>query len=197
MCLDSNIFQSFDKVGLLDLLIKFLNDDEIDAMVPEDVFFESHRKIREKLEPCITKKKVDKPFVKEIKNDITRIHKHIHTRKDKDYQIIALSVKEKVNYLITNDRDILTATKKYKNYKGFKKDEIILTSLAGLIRFMYICNKTLFRNEIDIAEKNFLFCSNVELPNCYDGIKNREWELKMVINSVNPYHSNVLEIIGK
>lgn len=200
--LDSNIFISFNDVSLLQMLTKFMeNKDNLFEFIVSDGVFEKEcsRGLRNQFRDYVTIKEVKKEFVREVKDNFIRAYKKIHTNRDIDYEIVALSIKEKTNYLVTNDRDIICGTsilfEKHEVYRNEKGNEMKLTSLAGLIRMMYKYKKNIFNGKRDLAAKYFLFYREIELPNCHEGIKEREWPVSTVQRIIDPYKENVLTLI--
>ena len=192
--LDSNILIAFNDLNLIDLLNKILDEESLDFMIPSDVLFECHRTLRNNLTNNLKEVIVDKGDVKELREEFERLHKPIHTKKDKDYQIVTLAMKEKVNMLISNDRDIIIGTRKYKEEHGYSKEQILLTTLATFLKFIYEYKKSLFTGKQDILVKYFEFFKEIEMPNCYDGIKNRKWDEHITKKIVDPYKKSIIEI---
>ncbi len=194
--LDTNIFIGFNNVNLLEkMLVEFLKDNTFEFIIPESVSKECSRDILRKIENHVKIVPVDKEFVKPVKDKFIKSYKYLHTNKDADYEIVALTIKEKPDYLITNDRDIIYGMDRLCAMEKSYAINTTRITMAGLIRLMYQYKKALFAGNVDIANKNFLFYRDVELPNCYDGIKTREWDVSMVQKVVDPYKDNIVSIV--
>ena len=197
--IDANIFIGFNKIDLIDKLIKYLDNDEIECIITEAMLEEcKDRQLREHITGYLTMKTVDKAYVKSIKKEFTDIYGYIHTsRKDVDYEIVAFAIKEKCDYLVTNDRDIFKGFLKYKKEKKDITKGIVPIQVGMFLRIMHKSDRTLFGEKINIIKKIFKYYRKVEMENCYYAIQDNRWELEMFQETFIPYSDSVIETINE
>lgn len=192
--IDTNIFIGFDRIDLIDQLIKYLNNDDIECIITEAMLEEcKDRRLRNHIITHLTKRTIDRAYVKSIKKEFIGSYKHIHTgKKDVDYEIVALAIKERCDYLVTNDRDILKGFTRYK--KEITKG-ITPMQVGPFLRLMHKSNKTLFGENINMIKKILKYYRKVEMENSYYAILDNRWDLKMFQETFIPYSSSIIETI--
>ncbi|MBD3203946.1 hypothetical protein GF327_06610 [Candidatus Woesearchaeota archaeon] len=194
---DANVPRIFWETDYQNDLLDFFDDTQYKILMAQANFDEIYSyKIRSKLKNLKTFEiisKIDKKLIKSIKKRCGELYKFIHTKKDNDYIVMALAIKHNANYLVTNDRDIINAMKKYKKDKGYSKEELIITSIAALLKYMFELRKDMFTTKKHV-KMNFNIYKKVEIPNFVDGIKNRQWDEYMVKGVFRPYATNVIKL---
>ena len=201
---DANIPIAFRNSGHFDILIALFSDfDKYKIIMSKENFNECKdfnlRKELKNLTCFTTEDNVDKEIVKQIKDVCEKkLRKKLHQKKDSDYHVIALAIQRKVNYLVTNDRDLFHTFEKYKRFfpTNSTLQRIQPLTMATFLRYLAKLNKDVFTPSItaninfDVYEKEEVPCFCIQVKDM--GMKDTE-----VQSLFRFYADNVLEAIPK
>lgn len=111
----------------------------------------------------------------------------IRLNDDNDYKGIATAIQERCKYFVSNDYRQVLAAQKYAESKGVE-----LTALKPplFLMYMHLANKELFPWNKNIEFTVSLF-HHEELPNIFDGVRNRDWNKEDTLDRFTPYGMNI------
>ena len=127
--------------------------------------------------------------------------KPLHTRGSNDYLLIILAIRNKAEYLFSNDYDVVVCADAYREHLGMSKEDFITGQLASIIRFMHEQSKTIVPNRLH-AEMNLNIFGQEELRNIYNHFLNQAYPSPVYGSSFTPtearqryedYARNVIE----
>ena len=124
-----------------------------------------------------------------IFSDVKRSSKKlgIHLNDDNDYKGIATAIQERCKYFVSNDYKQVLAAQNYAESKG-----IGLTAVKPplFLMYMHLANGELFPWHRNIDFTIDLF-HHEELPNIFDGVRNRGWNKEDTLDRFIPYGMNI------
>lgn len=191
---DANVPWGFNTAKNLKSVLEFFKAADYKLYMTKETYNECPEGIKETLylyeKNCFECCDVDKSHLQEVVKDCKSVYKSIHTKDDNDYAVISLAIDKCVDFLVSNDFDLINAAKAYKEQKGIPKREVVLMNVAGLIRLMYDSRRDLFDHEKHIRTNVMVF-HHFELPNIYKGIHKFGWSQKIAKDKFTPYSQNI------
>ncbi len=195
--IDANIPISFldTNINLWDDFIKYVQESSYRVIIPQEILNEIGRGSimkKRKVEECplVTVVDVNDSLYETIKTECETIDPQIQ---DNDYRLIASAIQYDVN-LVSNDYALITVAQRYKQIKNIPIEKNMTLTTANLLWLMHSERKDLFGWKT-LIRFNLKIYRHTEIPNTYDGIRNREWPEELAKKRFDPYHQNISKTI--
>lgn len=107
-----------------------------------------------------------------------------------DKYVLYIAQKQKVDYVVTFDENVLRKTDKYRKQYGIRYMKPMTT--VSLINYLHMNDKIKFDKYLGVVLNYFKY---VEIDNLFDAITNpsREWDLKAVRERFQRYRDPILD----
>jgi len=197
--IDANIPISFleTHINLWTDFIKYIQESGHEVIIPQEILDEikviAKKRIVEEC-PLVTVVNVDDSLYRNIKMACGDVKLKLPQIQDNDYRLIASAIQNDAN-LISNDYALITVAQIYKQIKNIPEEKNIFLTTANLLWLMHCQRKDLFDWKTHIRI-NLKIYRHIEIPNTYDGIKNRDWLEDLAKRRFDPYHQNILNTIN-
>lgn len=201
--IDANIAIAFNTIGLFQEFKQvFDNQEESSLFMSKEIYkeciFKGSRDLCKQLDSIKSFKKqpVEKNLVKQIKQFAKDNKIIIHQKKDNDFEVIATAIQYDADFIVTNDRALLSFFNFYKRKHKLSKQlqKTTSMSLAMFLRFMRKEKPCIFNTKVTF-KANIKVYDEVEIPNFHYGIKHMGWTCKDVQVIFKYYIDNLKEII--
>jgi hypothetical protein len=120
-----------------------------------------------------------------VKNFCKQTNNHLNN--DNDYKGIATAIQEKCKFFVSNDFKQKIAAQSYAESKSIELQSV---KPPQFLLHMYLQNRILFPWHKDIECAVNLY-QHEELPNIFEGIQNRGWNLSDALDRFTSYGMNI------